>query len=459
VPRFTRRTEFPVPVETLFAWHERAGAFERLTPPWDPVTVAEHTGDGIRDGARVVLNVPAGPVTTRWVVEHEGYVPNEQFRDVQRQGPFARWEHTHRFVSLGADRSALEDVVDYALPLGALGRLAGGAFARAKIRRAFDYRHAVTAADLARHATFADHGTMRVAITGSSGLIGSTLAPFLTTAGHTVSRIVRDPARAGPGDIVWDPARGEIDREKLEGVDAVIHLAGEPVSERWTREHKLAIYNSRVQGTGLIARAIAGLARPPRVFVSISAVGIYGDGGDAELDETAPHGRDFLAQVAEQWEASAEPARAAGIRTVHPRLGVVLSPKGGALERLLPPFQLGGGGKIGSGRQWMSWVSLDDTIGALQHLLFTESLSGPVNVTAPNPATNEEFSRTLAHVLGRPALITVPGFALKAMFGEMAEVMLLAGQRVLPRRLLESGFAFRHAALEQALRFELGREG
>ena len=456
MPVYTRRTEFPVPVEALFAWHERPGAFERLSPPWDGVTVAERSG-GIRDGARVVLNVPAGPVTTRWVMEHEGYIPNAQFRDVMRRGPFARWVHTHRFVSLGGARSALEDVVDYALPLGALGRLGGGAFARAKIRRAFDYRHAVTAADLARHATFANRPPMHVAITGSTGLVGSALVPFLTTGGHTVTRVVRDRGRAGPGDVVWDPARGQIDAAALEGVDAVVHLAGEPVSERWTREHKAAILASRQEGTRLIAEAIAGLARPPRVFVSTSAVGIYGDGGDQPLDEDGPHGRDFLAQVAEAWEAAAEPARRAGVRTVHPRLGVVLSPAGGALARLLPPFQMGGGGKLGSGKQWMSWIGLHDTVAALHHLLFTESLDGPVNVTAPAPVTNEAFSRTLAGILGRPAAITVPGFALKAMFGEMAEVMLLHGQRVLPRRLLESGFAFSHPTLEEALRFELGR--
>ena len=456
MPIFTRRTEFPVPVEALFAWHERPGAFERLSPPWDGVTVAERSG-GIRDGARVVLNVPAGPVTTRWVIEHEGYVPNAQFRDVMRRGPFARWEHTHRFVSLGAGRSALEDVVEYDLPLGVLGQLGGGAFTRAKIRRAFDYRHAVTAADLARHATLAHRPPMHVAITGSTGLVGSALVPFLTTGGHTVRRLVRDAARAAPGDVLWDPTRGSIDAAALEGVDAVIHLAGEPVSERWTREHKAAILASRVQGTRLIAETIAGLARPPRVFVSTSAVGVYGDGGDQELDERSPHGRNFLAEVAEQWELAAEPARAAGIRTVHPRLGVVLSPRGGALARLLPPFQMGGGGKLGSGKQWMSWITLDDTVGAYHHLLGDESLAGPVNVTAPAPVTNAEFSHTLAHVLGRPALLTVPGFALKAMFGEMADVMLLRGQRVLPARLLQSGFTFQHPTLESALRFELGR--
>jgi hypothetical protein len=257
--------------------------------------------------------------------------------------------------------------------------------------------------------------------------------------------------------VVWDPARGTIDAAALEGVDAVIHLAGEPVSERWTREHKAAILSSRVQGTDLIARTIAGLARPPRVFVSCSAVGIYANDAKQPLDETGPHGRDFLAEVAEAWEAAADPARRAGIRTVHPRLGVVLSTRGGALERLLPPFQLGGGGKLGSGKQPMSWVGLTDVVAALHHLVLTESMQGPVNVTAPNPVTNEEFSKTLAHILGRPALLTVPGFALKAMFGEMADAMLLHGQRAVPRRLLESGFAFTHPTLESALRFELGR--
>jgi uncharacterized protein (TIGR01777 family) len=297
---------------------------------------------------------------------------------------------------------------------------------------------------------------MHVAITGSTGLVGSALVPFLTTGGHTVRRVVRDPATAAPGDVVWDPARGTIDAAALEGVDAVIHLAGEPVSERWTREHKAAILNSRVQGTDLIARTIAGLARPPRVFVSCSAVGIYANDSQQPLDEGGAHGRDFLAQVAEAWEAAADPVRRAGIRTAHPRLGVVLSTRGGALERLLPPFRLGGGGKLGSGKQWMSWVGLTDVVHALHHLVLTESIDGPVNVTAPTPVTNEEFSQTLAHILGRPALLTVPGFALKAMFGEMADAMLLHGQRVVPRRLLESGFTFTHPTLEGALRFELG---
>jgi uncharacterized protein (TIGR01777 family) len=334
--------------------------------------------------------------------------------------------------------------------------LGGGAFARAKIRRAFAYRHAITLADLERHAMHATRPPLRVAITGATGFIGSALAAFLTTGGHQVSRLVRG-GRAAGSDIAWDPARGEIEREKLEGVDAVVHLAGEPVSERWTAAHKRGILESRVQGTRLVAETIASLARPPRLLVSASAVGIYGDGGDQVLAEAGPHGSDFLAGVAEAWEAAADPARAAGVRVVHPRFGVVLSPRGGALKALLPPFQMGGGGKLGNGKQWMSWIALDDAIGALHHLLLTDTLVGPVNVTAPSPATNAEFSKTLGHVLGRPAAITVPRLALKAMFGEMAEVMLLRGQRAIPRRLTESGFTFRHPTLEGALRFELGK--
>jgi uncharacterized protein (TIGR01777 family) len=304
---------------------------------------------------------------------------------------------------------------------------------------------------------------MRVGITGASGLVGRSLVPFLTKDGHEVLRLVRSRDRLRPGDVYWNPAAGEIDADSLDGLDAVVHLAGETVSERWTAAHKRAIMESRVQGTGLLARALAGLPRPPRVLVSASAVGYYGDGGDQELDESSPQGRDFLAGVARAWEEAAAPAAARGtgkeIRVVHPRLGVVLTPVGGALQRLLPPFRMGAGGKLASGRQWMSWIALDDVVRALHFLIVTESLAGPVNLTAPNPVTNADFARTLGHVLHRPALATVPALALRLMFGEMADTMLLAGQRVLPRRLLAAGFTFRHPTLEEALRWALEKAG
>ena len=315
----------------------------------------------------------------------------------------------------------------------------------------------MTADDLERHARSADRGTLQIAITGATGLIGRALVPLLAAAGHEVKRLVRSRDRLGPGDVYWNPAAGEIDDDGLDGLDAVVHLAGETVSERWTKAHKRAILESRVQGTGLLARTLARLPRPPRVLVSASAVGYYGDGGDRELDESSPTGTDFLAGVARAWEEAAAPAAARGIRVVHPRFGVVLNQSGGALERLLPPFRMGAGGKLSHGRQWMSWISLDDAVGALHFLLATHTLAGPVNVTAPNPVTNADFSHTLGHVLHRPAMATVPALALRLMFGEMADTMLLAGQRVLPRKLLAAGFQFRHPTLEEALRHELGR--
>ena len=230
------------------------------------------------------------------------------------------------------------------------------------------------------------------------------------------------------------------------------------MSERWTPEHKRAIRESRVRGTALLATTLSRLTKRPAVLVSTSATGYYGDGGDRVLDESSPPGRDFLAGVARDWEAAAMPAEDAGIRVAIPRLGVVLSPRGGALQKLLPPFRMGAGGKVGSGDQWMSWIALDDVVGAIEHLLFTDMARGPFNLVAPHPATNAEFAHTLGHVLHRPSIMTVPAFALKLAFGEMAEAMLLAGQRVSCAKLVAAGYAFRHPTLEQALRHELSRE-
>ena len=312
----------------------------------------------------------------------------------------------------------------------------------------------------ARRTAFPDVGTRRIAITGATGLVGGALVPFLTDAGHEVLRVTRRP-RSPQGrvrDVAWDPMAGQIDAAALDGVDAVIHLAGEPVSERWTPEHKRAIRESRVRGTALLATTLSRLTKRPAVLVSTSATGYYGDGGDRVLDESSPPGRDFLAGVARDWEAAAMPAEDAGIRVAIPRLGVVLSPRGGALQKLLPPFRMGAGGKVGSGDQWMSWIALDDVIGAIEHLLFTDTARGPFNLVAPHPVTNAEFAHTLGHVLHRPSIMTVPAFALKLAFGEMAEAMLLAGQRVSCAKLVAAGYAFRHPTLEQALRHELSRE-
>ncbi|MCU0647676.1 MAG: TIGR01777 family oxidoreductase [Gemmatimonadaceae bacterium] len=456
---FSRELRVPVSVNVLWAWHERPGAFERLSPPWDRVRVVERSG-GLTDGSRVVLDVWPGPspVPTRWVMMHRDYRHGAQFRDVMQSGPFALWDHVHAMRADGANASVLTDTIRYALPLGALGDTAGGWYAASTLDRVFRYRHAVTAHDLTRHARVADRGPQRIAITGASGFIGRALSHFLTTGGHTVLRIGRGRVEPGNVDITWDPARGVLDPRALDGVDAVIHLAGASVAERWSGAHRRAILDSRVQGTALLARTLAQLEQKPRVLLSGSAIGIYGDRGDEVLTEDSTHGTGYLVDVARAWESATAPAEAAGIRTVHLRTGIVLGAAGGALAKQLPIYRLGGGGPIAGGAFWQSAIALDDEIGAIHHALFTESLRGPVNLVGPAPVTQAEFARTLGTVLSRPAIAPVPRFALELLFGaEMTREVLTSSQRVVPARLLASGFTFGHATLEAMLRFELGR--
>lgn len=298
---------------------------------------------------------------------------------------------------------------------------------------------------------------MRIAITGATGFVGVPLVAALRTEGHEVVVIGRRRAGSTP-DVAWDPEGGTIDRSALAGVEAVVHLAGEPIGERWTPARKAALRSSRVKGTSLIATTMAALSPRPRVLVSMSAVGIYGNRGDEELTEVSRPAHDFLGELGVAWESAADPARAAGIRVVHPRLGIVLHQDGGALAKMLPPFRLGLGGRIGDGTQYMSWISRADAVAALRFVLTNDAVQGPVNVTAPAPVTNAEFTRELGRALHRPAVAVVPEFAIKLMFGEMGEQTVLAGQRVLPAVLQQEGFAFRHPELPAALRFALGAE-
>lgn len=297
---------------------------------------------------------------------------------------------------------------------------------------------------------------MKVIVTGSSGLIGSELVAELTRQDHQVTRLVRRPPQAG--EAAWDPAAGTIEAEKLEGHDAVVNLAGVGIgAHRWTDDHKRAVRDSRVKGTDLLVRTLAGLSQPPNVLASGSAVGFYGYESELPVTEATPRGAGFLADVVTEWEEATAPAADAGIRVVVVRSGVVLTAKGGALKKQLLPFKLGLGGRLGTGRQWLSWVSLDDEVAAIIHLLATDNVEGPVNVTSPEPVTNAEFTATLARTLKRPAVMPVPTFALNALFGpQMTQEMLLGGQRVLPKALELSGFTFAHPKLEDALRHTLG---
>jgi uncharacterized protein len=295
---------------------------------------------------------------------------------------------------------------------------------------------------------------MRILMSASRGLIGRAVSTSLAADGHDVVRLAR--RRAGPGEVLWDPAAGRLDPAALEGVDAVIHLSGEPILGRWTRTKKIAIRASRVDSTRLLSRALAGLRRPPAVFLVASAVGVYGDRGTESLTEDSSLGTDWLARVTAEWEAAAAPAAERGIRVAHLRSGLVLSRDGGALKQMLLPFRLGAGGPVGSGRAYWSWIAIDDWVGAARHLLTAGELRGPVNLTAPHAVTNGEFARTLGRVLRRPALLPVPPFALRLLFGEAAATVL-TGSRVLPSKLLASGYQFAFPHLEPALRHLLGR--
>jgi len=297
---------------------------------------------------------------------------------------------------------------------------------------------------------------MKIVVSGASGLIGTQLVAKLSSSGHEVVRLVRRSPKSG--EIQWNPKSGTLDAAALEGTDAVIHLSGAGIGDkRWSDGYRREILDSRTATTALLAKTIASLSRKPSVFLSGSAIGIYGARNDEQLTEVSTHGTGFLAEVCEQWEAAAKPAVDAGVRTVYLRTGIVLSPKGGALKKLLPLFKLGVGGKFGNGKQWQSWISIDDEIGAIEYLL-TANVSGAVNLTAPNPVTNADFTKVLASVLKRPAIVPVPTFAPKLLLGgELADALLFTGQRVIPAALNASGYTFKHPTLESALRSLLSK--
>ena len=461
--RWAASCEIDAPAEFTFDWHEQPSAFERLVPPWEPVQLARRTGS-IHDGDVTELLVGHWPLKLKWIARHEHYDRPREFVDVQDAGPFSYWRHSHGVAPLESGRSRLTDSIEFRLPLGWLGRMAGTALVRRKLHRMFEWRHHITRHDVAalwqavQQVQSTETSTMRILISGAGGLVGSELVPFLQGGGHEVAALSRSSRTGGLETITWDPAGGQLDVAALEGFDAVVHLAGENIAGgRWNEARKQRIRDSRVQGTRLLAESLAACENPPKVLACASAIGYYGDRGDEVLNEDSSPGEGFLPEVCREWEEAADAARDRGIRVVNLRLGVVLSPRGGALQQMLTPFNLGGGGVVGSGKQYWSWVALDDVVGAIHHALTTDSLSGPVNTTAPAPATNREFTKTLGKVLQRPTIVPLPAFAARLVLGEMADDLLLASARVMPERLVESGYQFRCPDLEGALRHLLGR--
>jgi hypothetical protein len=435
------------PLPEVFAWHGRPGALARLSPPWLPAKVIAEAGS-LRDG-RAVLAFPGG---LRWVARHcpEGYHPPHSFVDEVTSMPFAAlgWRHTHVFSEAGEGATRISDEVRTPVPA-------------ALIRGMFAYRHRQLAGDLGSHARGRawQAEPVTVAMTGSSGLIGSALAAFLTTGGHGVVRLVRR-APAGPGERHWDTDHP--DPHLLDGVGAVVHLAGASIAGRFSEGHKRAVLQSRSGPTRRLAEAAAvaaGRGGGPSVFVSASAIGYYGyDRGDEVLTEASAPGDGFLADVVAQWEEATAPAAGAGLRVVKVRTGIVQSPRGGALGVLYPVFLLGLGGRLGRGRQWTSWAGIDDLLDVYYRALLDPALSGPVNAVCPHPVRNDEYTATLARVLNRPAVLAVPGFAAQLALGaEGRQEFAEASQRVEPTVLLGCGHQFRYPELEAALRHVLGR--
>jgi hypothetical protein len=442
----------------VFSWHTRPGAIARLTPPWLPIRVLREASS-LRDG-QAVLGLPGG---LRWTAVHQpdAYDPPHAFAD-ELDSPLLPWRHLHQFSAAGDRSTLVTDVVETPLPARAL-------------RSMLVYRHRQLAADLAALARSGQISPAQsgpaggteprtIAVTGAGGLIGTALTALLTTSGHQVIRLVRRLPRHA-GERYWrpeDPAPGLLD-----GVDAVIHLAGASIGGRFTPERKAQIRDSRILPTRLLAELAAsslagsaGGSDTPKAFVTASAIGIYGpDRGDEVLTEDSSRGEGFLADVVADWEDAAGPAAAAGVRAVQVRTGIVQTPRGGMLRLLSPLFEAGLGGRLGSGKQWLAWIGLDDLLDVYLRAVLDDGLSGPVNAVAPEPMRNEDYTRTLASVLHRPALLPVPGLGPRLLLGaEGAKEIAQASQYVRPQRLIEAGHQFRQPELEGALRHLFGRE-
>ena len=433
------------PLDEVFAWHARPGAIVRLMPPWLPVRVAAETAS-LRDG-RAELALPGG---LRWVARHDpaAYEPPRRFADELASLPLRAalpWRHIHEFAALTPSATQITDRVVTPLPAGFLHPVMG-------------YRHHQLAGDLAAHqwAWRLRSEPLTVAITGSSGLVGSALAALLTSGGHRVIRLVRR-APADDSERRWDPE--DPDPGLLHGTSALVHLAGASIAGRFTAGHKRSIRASRIAPTRRLAELAAATPGGPAVMVTASAIGYYGPRrGDELLTEDSPRGDGFLADVVAGWEAASAPAQDAGLRVVLVRTGIVQSPRGGTLRLLWPLAEVGAGGRLGAGRQWVSWIGIDDLTDIYYRALTDDALAGPVNATAPHPVRNADYARTLARVLRRPLQLPVPGLGPRLLLGaEGASELAGADQRVSPRRLLRDGHRFRHPELEPALRHLLGR--
>ena len=458
---FIKSTKIPATNKDAFEYHAREGALERLVPPWSILKVTSHEG-GIRDGAISTFKVSLGLIGFKWTAAHFGYLQDRQFQDKMVKGPFQSWIHTHSFISDEIGYSIIEDKIAYSPPFGKLGRILLNNIVQNNLNQLFHYRHRILCNDINLWKIARKSKGQKILITGSHGLIGSSLIPLLTAAGeHKIRRLVRPSSNrnnTNSHSIVWDPSDAKVNVKELEGFDVVVHLAGENIFGRWTDSKKQRILESRIKSTRLLCDSLIKLANPPSTLICASATGFYGNQGNEVLTEESKPGFGFLSDVCRRWEESTETARDAGIRVVNTRFGVVLTPKGGMLQKLLALSRFGIGLKLGDENQYISWVSMEDVIGSIFYSIINSSIRGPINVVSPNPVTNLEFSKTLARIVQSKIMLPISQKLARMMLGELADALISSSALVVPNKLYSAGYRFVNPDLEDAFRLLLGRQ-
>ena len=458
---FIKSTRIPASNKDVFAYHAREGALDRLVPPWSILTVASHEGN-IKDGTMSTFKVRLGPVGFKWTALHFGYLQNRQFQDKMVKGPFQSWIHTHSFIPSEIDHCKMEDKITYSPPFGKLGRILLNNMVQNNLNQLFHYRHRILCNDINLWKIAGRNKGQKILITGSHGLIGSSLIPLLTAAGeHKITRLARRGSNhnhANSHSIVWDPSDNKINVKELEGFDVVIHLAGENIFGRWTDSKKQRILESRIKSTRLLCDSLTKLANPPSTLICASATGFYGNQRNEILIEESKPGFGFLSEVCRRWEESTETARDAGIRVLNMRFGVVLTPKGGVLQKLLALSRFGLGLRLGDASQHISWISIEDAICSIFYSIINSSIRGPVNVVSPNPVTNLEFSKTLARIVKSKIMLPISQKLGRMMLGELADAMIASSTLVVPKKLSFAGYRFVNPDLEDTLRLLLGKQ-
>lgn len=461
MPTFAHTAKFSADKQQLWAWYNSDGAFRRIMPEWEGIKPIN--AGRLVDGEETIFKVKLGPFRQKWIARHHSVVSGESFADRMIKGPFGAWNHHHKFESASKGTTSVIDNVEYKLPLHFFTGWSAGFTVLPRMKQMFEFRSVRVANDLKQIQLTSELPRQKILVSGSTGMIGLQLCAFLEAAGHDVHRLLR-PSTKLPTDVdsskvvVWNDLTGEIIDGDMNGFDTIIHMAGAGIGDkRWSKKRLKLIRDSRIIPTKNLSKIVAGLDNPPRKIICSSAIGYYGNRGTEVLDESSSTGNDILAELCRDWENASNAAKESGINVIHVRTGIVMSPLGGALAKLLLPAKMGAGGPVGGGKQMQSWISLDDEIYAIHHLMMQDSAEGVYNLTAPSPVSQKQFAKTLGRVLRRPSFAPLPGFVIKLLFGQMGKKLVLEGQDVRPTRLIESGFEFTHPELESCLRSCLGK--